>query len=105
MNVVEIVAAVIFACLGVRSLVHWARSPFEGSRPSDFVLYAFFVTGRVGMWLVLATAFALYAVTDTRGRAFTDDALEYSWLYLVFLALGGVQLVAAYLLGQRARGS
>lgn len=104
MNGVEVVVAVVFAGLGVRSLVHWARTPFDGTRTSDLVLYALFVTGRVGMWLVLATAFALYAFTDGVGRAFTDDALGYRWLYLVFLALGGLQLVAAYLLGQRARG-
>jgi hypothetical protein len=66
------------------------------------VLYALFVTGRAGMWFVLATAFTLYALTDTRGRAFTDDAAEYRWLYLVFLALGALQFVTAYFLGRRA---
>ena len=43
----------------------------------------------------------LYAFTDTRGRAFTDDAAEYQWLYLVFLTLGAVQFVTAYFLGRR----
>ena len=56
------------------------------------------------MWFVLAVAFTLYALTDTQGRAFDDDAREYQWLYLVFLTLGAVQLVAAYFLGQRAKG-
>jgi hypothetical protein len=101
---IEIVAALVFAALGVRSLVHWARTPYESTRASDLALYALFVTGRVGMWFVLAAAFALYALTDTRGRAFVDDAREYQWLYLVFLALGAVQFVAAYFLGQRAKG-
>jgi hypothetical protein len=104
MRGVEIVAAAVFAALGVRSLVYWVRRPYESTRPSDLALYAAFVTGRVGMWLVLATAFALYAATETRGRAFVDDALEYRWLYLVFLALGAVQFVAAYFLGRRAEG-
>jgi len=100
---IEIVAALVFAALGVRSLVHWVRTPYESSRASDLALYALFVTGRVGMWFVLAAAFALYALTHTR-RAFVDDAREYQWLYLVFLALGAVQFVAAYFLGQRAKG-
>jgi hypothetical protein len=101
---VEIALAVIFAALGVRSLVHWARASYESTRISDLVLYALFVTGRVGLWVVLAVAFTLYALTDVRGRAFTDDAREYQWLYLVFLALGALQLVTAYFLGQRAKG-
>ena len=104
MRAIEIAAAVTFLALGVRSLVVWVRRPYESTRPSDLALYAAFVTGRVGMWLVLATAFALYAATETRGRAFIDDAAEYSWLYLVFLVLGAVQFVAAYFLGQRAKG-
>ncbi|MGZ8581353.1 MAG: hypothetical protein ACXWW9_08740 [Actinomycetota bacterium] len=103
MEGIEFAAALIFAGLGVRSLVHWVRSPYESTKASDLALYALFVTGRVGMWLVLATAFALYAFTDTRGRAFVDDAREYQWLYVVFLALGAVQFVAAYFLGQRAK--
>ena len=76
MIVVEIVAAVVFAALGVRSLVYWIRTPYESTRASDLALYALFVTGRVGMWLVLATAFTLYALTETRGRAFIDDVVK-----------------------------
>jgi hypothetical protein len=53
---------------------------------------------------VLATAFTLYALTDTRGRAFIDDVSEYRWLYLVFLALGALQFSTAYFLGRRAGG-
>jgi hypothetical protein len=102
MDVIEIVAAAVFAGLGVRSLVHWVRTPYESRRVSDLALYASFVTGRVGMWFVLATTFALYAFTDTRGRAFTDDAREYQWLYLVFLSLGALQFVTAYFLNRRA---
>jgi hypothetical protein len=100
---VEIAAAVIFAGLGIRSLVHWVRNPYESGRVSDLVLYAMFVTGRVGMWFVLATAFTLYALTFTQGRAFVDDAREYRWLYLFFLTLGALQFVAADVLGRRAR--
>lgn len=102
MIVVEIVAAVVFAALSVRSLVYWVRTPYESTRASDLALYALFVTGRVGMWLVLATAFTLYALTETRGRAFIDDVSEYRWLYVVFLALGALQFATAYFLGRRA---
>lgn len=103
MKAFEIAVALACAALGVRSLVHWAREPYESSRTSDLVLYALFVTGRVGLWMVLALAFALYALTDTQGRAFIDDAREYRWLYLVFLGLGATQFVASYFLGQRAK--
>jgi hypothetical protein len=99
----EIAVALVCAALGVRSLVHWAREPYESSRTSDLVLYALFVTGRVGLWLVLALAFSLYALTETQGRAFIDDARQHQWLYLVFLGLGATQFVAAYLLGQRTK--
>ncbi|HEY7761629.1 MAG TPA: hypothetical protein VIC52_01355 [Actinomycetota bacterium] len=104
MTAIEVVAAVVFAALGVRSLVYWARTPYESTKASDLALYALFVTGRVGMWFVLATAFTLYALTDTRGRAFIDDVSEYRWLYLVFLALGALQFSTAYFLGRRAGG-
>jgi hypothetical protein len=100
---VEFAAAAVFAALGVRSLVHWLRTPYGSARASDLVLYALFVTGRVGMWLVLATTFVLYGLTDTRGRAFTDDAQEYRWLYVVFLSLGALQFVTSYFLGRRTR--
>jgi hypothetical protein len=102
MDAIEIAAAVVFAALGVRSLVHWVRAPYESRRTSDLALYALFVTGRVGMWFVLATAFTLYAFTETEGRRFADDAGRYRWLYLVFLTLGAVQFVTAYFLGRRA---
>ncbi|MDH4111514.1 MAG: hypothetical protein OEV60_02390 [Actinomycetota bacterium] len=104
MKAVEIAGAVVFAGLAVRSLVHWVRTPYESSKASDLALYALFVTGRVGMWVVLTTAFVLYALTDTQGRAFIDDARQFQWLYMVFLALGALQFVAAFFLGQRAKG-
>lgn len=104
MTAVEIVAAVIFAGLGVRSLVHWLRRPYESTKAADLALYALFVTGRVGMWAVLSLTFALYALTPTRGRAFIDDVSRFQWLSMVFLVLGAVQLVAAYFLRQRTNG-
>ncbi len=103
MNAFELAVAVVFACLGIRSLVHWAIAPYESSRASDLALYAAFVTARVGTWLVLATAFALYAIRD-RENGVADEGFEHPWLFVVFLGLGGVQLVTSYVLSQRAKG-
>ena len=103
MSAFELAVAVIFACLGIRSLVHWAIAPYESTRASDLALYAAFVTARVGMWLVLATAFTLYAIRDT-DDGFAEEGFEHPWLFMVFLGLGGVQLVTSYVLSQRAKG-
>ena len=99
----EIGVAVVFAGLAIRSLVHWAIAPYESTRASDLALYAGFATARVGMWLVLATAFALYALRDTDDGV-ADEGFEHPWLFMVFLGLGGVQLVTSYVLSQRAKG-
>ena len=40
MKVVEVGLVVLFAALGARSLVHWARRPFDSSDPRDHVLFA-----------------------------------------------------------------
>ena len=103
MKTFEIAVAVIFACLAIRSLVHWALAPYESTKASDLALYAAFVTARVGMWLVLATAFTLYAVRNTE-EGVADEGFEHPWLFMVFLGLGGVQLVSSYVLSQRAKG-
>ena len=47
MSNLELVAAAVFAFLGVRSIVHWLRHPIDdlvGRR--DLVLYALFVMAR-----------------------------------------------------------
>jgi hypothetical protein len=97
----ELVAAGIFAAFGIRSLVHWARRPFENRDPVDNALYAAYLTGRVGLWFAFAGAFALFASIDTEGRAFVDDAGDYGWYVLVFVGLAVVQLVAGWFLGHR----
>ncbi len=92
----------VCGALGVRSLVHWIRRPFDSTDPRDHVLYACFVTGRVGLWFSVAGLFLLYALTDTQGRAFVDDVREYDWFLLVFIALSAMQFVAGYFLGHRS---
>lgn len=101
MKVAELVLAAVFAVLGVRSLVHWARRPFEGTDPVDHALYALYLTGRVGLWFAAAGAFLLFASIPTRGQAFADDVRGYRWYVLVFVILGVVQLVAGWFLGRR----
>jgi len=98
---VEVVLAAVFAGLGVRSLVHWARRPFEGNDPVDHLLYALYLTGRVGLWFAAAGAFLLFASIPTRGQAFADDVRDYRWYLLVFVVLAVLQLVAGWFLGRR----
>ena len=101
MKAFEIALAVVFGALGVRSLMYWIRRPFESRQISDHLLYAMYVTGRVGLWLSIAGAFAIFLSIDTQGRAFTDDANEYRWYVLVPGLLAFLQLLAAVLLGRR----
>ena len=102
MRVIEIALIALFAALGIRSLVHWTRRPFESRDARDHLLFAMFVTGRVGLWLALASVFVLYASTDTEGRAFVDDMQRYDWFVMVFVALAAMHLIGGYFLGRRS---
>jgi hypothetical protein len=97
----ELVFAVIFAALGVRSAVYWIRHPVRTTDVTDELLFAAFVTGRVGTWLLASGMFVLFGTIHTVGRAYTDDASQFGWLFIVFLALGAMQLLAAWFLGAR----
>ena len=101
MRVVELAIAALFAIAGIRSLWKWVRRPFDSTDPVDHVLYAAFVTGRVGCWFSLAGFFLISASIQTQGRAAFDDLQEYRWFLLVPLILVGVQAVAGFLLGRR----
>jgi hypothetical protein len=102
MKVVELALVALFGALGIRSLVYWIRRPFESRDARDHLLFAMFVTGRAGLWLAVAGIFALYASTNTQGRAFTDDVRQYDWYVMVFVVLGVVQLIGGYFLGRRS---
>lgn len=104
MKLFEIAMAVLFGALGVRSLVHWGRRPFETGDARDHLLFAMFVTGRVGLWLAVAGLFVLYALTNTQGRAFVDDVRRYDWFVMVFVGLAALQLLGGYFLGRRSAG-
>jgi hypothetical protein len=101
-NLIEVALIVVFAALGVRSLVHWIRRPFETRDPRDHLFFAMFVTGRVGLWLALAGIFMVFALTDTQGRAFVDDVHEYDWYVMVFVILAAMQFVGGFFLGRRS---
>ena len=101
MSPVELVIATVFGALAVRSAVYWVRHPIETTDTGDEVLFALFVTGRVGTWLLAAGLFVLFRTITARGRAYTDEAGQYAWLVIVFLGLGAMQLIAAWFLGAR----
>lgn len=86
---------------GVRSLWYWLRRPFEGIDLADHVLYALYVTARVGLWLALAGLFLLYATLEEQGRAALDELRRFAWLLVVPIALGALQLGAGWFLGRR----
>ena len=102
MKAFEIAMLAMFGGLGVRSLVHWARRPFDSRDLRDHLLFAIFVTGRVGLWFAIAGLFLLYALTGTQGRAFVDDVRRYDWFVMVFMALAALQFLGGYFLGRRS---
>ncbi len=101
MRIVELVLAVAFALGGMRSLWAWVRRPFDGVDVTDHVLYALFLTGRVGLWFAFAGLFFIYATLPEQGRAALDALEEYRWYLLLLGGLGVVQLGAAWFLGRR----
>jgi hypothetical protein len=112
----EFAVAVVLASLGVRSAVHWARRPFDSKDVGDQLLYAVYLTGRVGMWfafsglfLILALAGAADPVTGIRspstGQVYIDDVSQFRWYVIVFAVLGAMQLLAGWFLGHRGGGS
>ncbi len=115
MRTFELVLAGVFAAFGVRSLVYWTRRPFETDDRTDRLLYALYLTGRIGLWFAFSGLFVLFAtvgLTDpvtgeqipAEGRAFIDVANRYRWFILVFAVLAVLQLVAGWFLGRRTPG-
>ena len=102
-NPVELVVAFMFLGLAVRSAVYWMRHRLQTEDTADEMLFSLFVTGRVGTWLLASGLFFLFASITVRGQAYKDEASRYSWLFIVFLLLGAMQLIAAWFLGARGR--
>jgi len=112
----EFVIALVLAGLGIRSAVHWARRPFDSPDGRDQLLYAMYLTGRVGMWFAFSGLFVILAfagstdpVTGLRspstGQVYIDDVSGFRWYVIVFAVLGAMQLLAGWFLGHRGRGS
>ncbi len=102
MRVVELVIAGVFILGGVRAIWVWSRRPFEGADMVDHLLYALYLTGRIGLWFAFAGFFLLYASIDVQGRAALDELTRYRWYLLVPLILGVMQLVGGWFLGRRS---
>ena len=112
MRTVELVIAIVLACLGVRSLVYWLRRPFASAEARDHALFALYVTGRAGSWFAFAGMFLLFAIVGTtdpvtgervasQGRAFVDAVERYRWYVLVPVGFAVAQFVAGWFLGRR----
>ncbi|MFL5736466.1 MAG: hypothetical protein ACJ76P_03915 [Actinomycetota bacterium] len=92
MTEIELAIGVVLAVLGLRSLWRWSRTPLDSASPSDHLLYALYVTGRVGLWFAFAAVFIGYAVIDDVGR--------FRWFVLIPICLSAMQLVGGVLLGR-----
>ncbi|MGZ5353767.1 MAG: hypothetical protein ACXWDS_02585 [Actinomycetota bacterium] len=101
MRAVELTVAALFLLAGLRSLSVWSRRPFEGTDVVDHLLYAAFLTGRVGLWLSFAGLFAISASVDARGVAALDELEPFRWFLIVPLVLAALQFLAGWFLGHR----
>jgi hypothetical protein len=101
MNVVELIVAGALALGGLRSLWIWSRRRFEGAHVADHMLYALYVTGRVGLWFAFAGLFLIYSLTSVDGKP-TSDLARFRWYFMVPIGLAVVQLLAGFALGRRA---
>ena len=101
MRVLELVIGIVFTLGGLRAIWYWSRRHFEGTDVVDHLLYALYLTGRIGLWFAFAGFFFIYAAIDVQGRAALDELEAYRWYLLVPLVLGAVQLVAGWFLGRR----
>jgi hypothetical protein len=92
--------ASVLGLLGVRSLLYWIRRPLASGLLRDHLVYAMWMTGRVGLWFAVAGIFAMSAAIGRAGQAFADEFHRYRWYFFVPLGLAVMQLVAALVLGR-----
>jgi hypothetical protein len=96
----EVTMASVLALLGLRSLLYWIRRPLDSRSLRDHLLYAAWMTGRVGLWFAVAGIFAISALIGREGRAFSDEFQRYRWYFFVPLGLAIVQLVTSLVLAR-----
>jgi hypothetical protein len=101
-RVVELVVAGLFVLGGLHAVWYWGRRPFEGTDVADHLLYALYLTGRIGLWFAFAGLFLIYASIEVQGRAALDDLEEFRWYLLVPLVLAAMQLLGGWFLGRRS---
>ena len=102
MRVLELVVAALLAAGGVRSLWAWSRRQFESADVVDQLLYALYLTGRIGLWFAFAGFFLISALVDAQGRAFVDEFQRFRWYVMVPIGLSALQLLAGFALGRRS---
>jgi hypothetical protein len=103
----EFAVALVLTAFGIRSAVYWARRPFESTAIRDQLLYAVYLTGRVGMWFAFAGLFYLFAFVGASdpepnpitGELVVEHPSKYAWYVIVFAVLGAMQLLAGWVLG------
>ena len=103
----EFGVALLLTGFGFRSLWYWARRPFESTAIRDQLLYAFYRTGRVGMWFAFAGVFFLFAFVGASdpepnpitGGLVVEHPSKYAWYVIVFAVLGAMQLLGGWFLG------
>jgi hypothetical protein len=101
-KIAALILAAVFAALALRSAVHWIQRHPPLHDATDELLFAAFVTGRVGTWAVAASMFWVFG-TISSGQRYVQEARSFSWLFIVFLGLGAMQFLAAWFLGSRDR--
>jgi hypothetical protein len=99
---VELTIAGLLVLGGLRAVWYWSRRPFEGTDVTDHLLYALYLTGRIGLWFAFVGFFLIYASIDVQGRAALDDLQAFRWYLMVPLVLGVMQLLGGWFLGRRS---
>jgi len=103
-TVFELTLAGLFALLGVRSLVYWAKRPLDSRSVRDHLVYSLWLTGRVGLWFAVAGIFAISAsISADDDVGFITKWDRYRWFILVPLGLAAIQVIAAQWLRRSPR--
>ncbi len=101
MRVFEFVLAAVFAALGVRSLAYWIRRPFDSTDVADHLLYAVYLTGRIGTWFAFAGMFALYGAANSGDPSLIAGTAQVRWVAVLLGVLLAMQLIGSQFLGKR----
>ena len=90
---------VLLSIGGVRSLVVWARRPFDSPAVADQFLYAVFRAARVASWFAFAGLFLFYATEDELGIVAQSQRLR--WYFFLIVVLGAAQFLTSQLLARK----